>query len=80
MHDEDYLFAFIHQIFDRVSDGVDVVEEGLDVWRTGTCAGEWNHDGWVVVFCVEDVHDFGEGCWALPESGDEDESRFGHHE
>ncbi len=80
MHDEDYFPAFIRQCFDRIVDGIDVVGEGLGVRRTGACAGEWDYFGRVVVLGVEDVYDFGEGGWALPEAGYEDEGRLGHSE
>ncbi len=80
MHDEDYLLAFIRQSLNRVVDGIDVVGEGLGVRRTGACADEWDHFGRVVVLGVEDVYDFREGGWALPEARDEDESRLGHSE
>lgn len=78
VHDEDYFFAAIRQFLDSDADGVDVVGEGLGVRRTGACAGEWDYLGRVVVLGVEDVYDFGEGGWALPEAGDEDEGRLGH--
>ena len=80
MHDQNQFFAFIRQFLDRIADGVDVVGECLGVRRTGACAGEWDYFGRVRVLGVEDVYDFGEGGWPLPEAGDEDESWFGHHE